>query len=286
MNDFGEVIKEANLKDHNTYRLNSTCRYLIKVSDINKLQSLIKYLEEAKLKYFIIGNGSNIILPSYYDGIIIKLILNDLLIDGTSIEVGSSYMINKLSNFTVNNDLKGLEWAAGIPGEIGGSIVGNASCYGGELMPLIKKIDILENNIFKTITTDDFEYSYRYTSLKDKNIIILKIYLEFAKGNKEELLNEIKLRTIKRVETQPLEYPNAGSVFKNPEGDSAGRLIEEAGLKGLTVGGAEVSNKHANFIINKSNATSEDIKELITIIHNTILKKYDIDLILEQEIIN
>ena len=217
----------------------------------------------------------------------IKLKFNSLLIKDNFIEVGASYMINKLALETVNKGLKGLEWASGIPGTIGGSIVNNATCFKGELMPLIIKLDVLDNGEFKTITTKDFEYSYHYTSLKEKNIIVLKAYLKLESGKREELLQVIKDRTLKRRETQPIKYPSAGSVFRNPENaDPAGKLIEEAGLKGLSIGGAEVSLKHGNFIINKNNATGEDIKKLISKVHKEVLTKYNIDLILEQEIIS
>lgn len=287
LEQYGQVIKDASLEKYNTYLIKSICKYLIFVDDSSKLKSLIDYLKRINEKYFIIGNGSNIILPNYYDGIVIKLKFNSLLIKDNFIEVGASYMINKLALETVNKGLKGLEWASGIPGTIGGSIVNNATCFKGELMPLIIKLDVLDNGEFKTITTKDFEYSYHYTSLKEKNIIVLKAYLKLESGKREELLQVIKDRTLKRRETQPIEYPSAGSVFRNPENaDPAGKLIEEAGLKGLSIGGAEVSLKHGNFIINKNNATGEDIKKLITKVHKEVLTKYNIDLILEQEIIS
>ncbi len=287
LEEYGIVTNNADLEKYNTYHLKSKCKSLITVNDNNKLKSLIKYLNDINEKYFIIGNGSNIILPEYYDGVVIKLNINELTIKDNIIEVEASYMINKLALVTINNNLKGLEWASGIPGTIGGSIVNNATCFKGELMPLIIKIDVLDNNEFKTITIKDFDYSYHYTSLKAKKMIVLKAYLKLEYGNKVELLQIIKDRTLKRRETQPLEYPSAGSVFRNPENaNPAGKLIDDAGLKGLSIGGAEVSLKHGNFIINKNNATSEDIKKLILKIHEEVLTKYKIDLILEQEIIN
>lgn len=287
LEDYGKVIKEADLKNYNTYRLESICKYLIIVENKDNLKSLTKYLNKINEKYFIIGNGSNIILPDYYDGVIIKLSLNELIIKNNLVEAEASYMINRLAVDTVNLGLKGLEWASGIPGTIGASIVNNASSYNGTLMPLIQKLDVFDNGEFKTVTTNDFNYSYRYTSLRENKIIILKAYLKLESADKNELLEIINDRTKKRIESQPLEYPSAGSVFRNPEGFApAGKLIEDAGLKGLTIGGAEVSLKHANFIINKKNATSTDIRSLITEVQNRVFKKYKIDLILEQEIIN
>ena len=286
MKKYGIVIKEANLRNYNTYRLDVSCKYLIIIETISNLKSLIEFLNKNNEKYFVIGNGSNIILPSYYDGVIIKLNFNELVINDNLIEVGSSYMINKLAVDTVNLGLSGLEWASGIPGTVGGSIVNNANCYDGNLMTIIRKLEVLDNNEIKTITTNDFEYGYRYTSLKKDKVIILKAYIELKDGNKDDLLKIINDRTKKRIDSQPLEYPSAGSVFRNPENLFAWKLIDDAGLKGYQVGGAQISLKHANFIINKNNATSEDIKAIIDKIKITISEKDNIDLILEQEIIN
>ncbi|MDD4188149.1 MAG: UDP-N-acetylmuramate dehydrogenase [Bacilli bacterium] len=286
MKKFGRVINNASLKNYNTYKIDARCKYLIFINDQNKLRDLLDYLNKISVKYFILGNGSNIILPDYYDGVVIKLELNPFFIESNTITVGASYMLNKLANITVKESLKGLEWAAGIPGTVGGSVIGNASCYEESLMPLIIKLEVLDNGVLKTITTNDFNYSYRHTTLKDDKIIILKATFKLDSGNKEELLEIIKDRTKKRVGSQPLEYPSAGSVFKNPEGYFAGKLIEDSGLKGYRLGGAEISEKHANFIINKEDATSQDIKALIKYIRNKVFEKYGINLILEQEIIN
>ena len=196
-------------------------------------------------------------------------------------------MVNKLALMTVNYGFKGLEWASGIPGTIGATIVNNATAYKGDIMSLIVKLDILDNGEFKTITTKDFDYAYRYTSLRKNKVIIIKAYLVLELGNKDELLNTVNVAAKKRKGSQPLEFPSAGSVFRNPENsDPAGKLIEDAGLKGFSIGGAEISVKHANFIINKNNATSDDVKNLISEVQKQILNKYKIDLILEQEIIN
>ncbi|MDD4407074.1 MAG: UDP-N-acetylmuramate dehydrogenase [Bacilli bacterium] len=285
MKKFGSLKENYNLKDYNTYKIDSICKYFIVVNDIVKLRKLIKYLKDNKIKYFIIGNGSNVILPPYYDGIVIKLNFKKVKYYDNIVEVESSYMLNKLSYETALKGLKGLEWASGIPGTIGGSTINNSGCYGSELFDNIIKVDILNDNQIITLNKKDINYSYRYTSLKDNNIIIIKVYFELEKNNKEELLSLIKERNEKRINTQPLKYPSAGSVFQNPTGDYAGRLIEEAGLKGKIIGGAKISDKHANFIINYNKASSEDIIKLINLIKNIIYKKYNIKLILEQEII-
>lgn len=282
---FGTLKKEVSLKNYNTYKLDAKCKYFIIVNNILNLKKLINYLKEINLKYFIIGNGSNIILPVYYNGVIIKLDLNEIKYNDNIIEVEASYKLNKLAFETANKGFKGLEWASGVPGTVGASTVNNTGCYGSEILDNLIKVDVLKDNEIITLNKEDINFSYRHTSLKDDKVIILKTYFKLEEANKEELLTLIKERTKNRITTQPLEYPSAGSVFKNPEGNSAGRLIDEAGLKGKIIGGAKVSEKHANFIINYDNATSEDIISLINFIKATIKEKYNIDLILEQEII-
>ncbi|MDD4706310.1 MAG: UDP-N-acetylmuramate dehydrogenase [Bacilli bacterium] len=285
INKFSSLKENFNLKNYNTYRIDSICKYFILINDITILKELIKYLKDNKLKYFVIGNGSNIILPSYYNGVVIKLDLKKVKYNGNIVEAESSCMLNKLANETALKSLKGLEWASGIPGTIGGATIINAGCYGNELFDSIIKIEILKDNKFMTLGKNDIKYSYRYTALKNNNIIVLKVYFQLEKTNKEELLSLIRERTEKRLSTQPLNYSSAGSVFRNPVDDSAGRLIEEAGLKGKIIGGAKISDIHANFIINYNNATNEDIIKLINLIKKTIYQKYQIKLILEQEII-
>ena len=195
-------------------------------------------------------------------------------------------MINKLALEISKLGYKGLEWASGIPGTIGGCIYNNAGCYGSEISDNLISVTILNDNRVYDLTKDELHFSYRNSLLKGSNkFIILKAKFQLEKGDSKELLELIKERTIKRKESQPLEYPSCGSVFRNPEGNIAGKLIDESNLKGKTVGGATISEKHANFIINKDNATPKDIISLIDIVKKTIKKNYNIDLVLEQEII-
>lgn len=282
MKKYGKVIKDANLKNYNTYKLDVKCKYLIEVDDYNSLKELINHLKEKEIKYFIIGNGSNLILPLYYDGVVIKLKLNDISIKDNIVEVGSSYMMGKLAFDSVKHSLKGLEWASSLPATVGGAVINNAGCFGGETFDSLVKIDCLYNGEIITLNKKDIDYGYRYTNLKD--YIILKAYFKLEKGNKEELIKTIKEINDKRKKSQAIIYPSAGSVFKNPEGDYAGRLIQECGLKEKKIGGAMVSSEHANFIINYNNASTDDIINLINLIKEEVLKKFNIDLVLEQEI--
>ncbi len=282
-----EIIKNASLKNLNTYKVDSHAKYLIKVLNIEGLKEILTYIKQENLDYFILGNGSNIILDEYLDGIIIKLDgLNKLTIKDQTVICEAGVKMPTLASETVNNNLTGLEWAINIPGSVGGSIIGNAGAYNSEIFDNLISIKVIDKNLnIQELKKEDISYSYRHTSLKNKNYIVLEAKFKLNKGNKEESLNLIKDRTARRKATQPIDMPSAGSVFRNPENDHAGRLIEEAGLKGKKIGGAEISKKHANFIVNTGNATSKDIKSLIKLIQAVIKEKYNIDLILEQEII-
>lgn len=280
-----ECIENASLLNYNTYRLDTKCKLLVFPRDIFEFQEIMYILNGSK--YFILGNGSNIILPDYYDGVVIKLkYFNNYNIFDEYIEVDSGVMINKLSMELSKLGYKGFEWASGIPGTIGGCIYNNAGCYGSEISDNLIDVTVFCDNKIYCLRKDELSFSYRNSTFKMNNkFVILKAKFKFEKGDPEELLDLIKVRTNKRIESQPLEYPSCGSVFRNPEGLIAGKLIDEANLKGKCVGGAMVSNKHANFIINNGNATPEDIIKLINEIKNTIKKNYNIDLVLEQEII-
>jgi len=286
---FGKLKENVDLKKYNTYKISGTAKYLIEVKDEESLVQLINYLKENNINYYVFGNGSNVVIPeNEFNGVIIKLNeFNQIIIDDDEVIVGAGVMLPKLVNETVNNCLKGLEWASGIPGTLGGSVVGNAGAYLSEIFDFIVSVRVLDSGVIKELKKSDIEYKYRYTSLKNnKNIIVLSAKLRLEKGNSDESLNLMKKRMERRLESQPLDYPNAGSVFRNPENDFAGRLIEECGLKGKTIGGAMVSTKHANFIINYDNASCSDVRNLIKLVHDEVLNKTGVDLIVEQEIID
>lgn len=282
------IKKDVSLKNYNTYKIVSKSDYLIEVLSIEGLINLIKYLKEKNIDFMILGNGSNVILDDYFKGAIIKLSGFDYVnINNKIVVVGAGTMMAKLTMSTINENLTGLEWAVNIPGTIGGSIVGNAGAYNSEIFDNLISIKVL-NNDFKIVnmSKDKFIYEYRHTNIKELGLIVLEATFLLEDGKREESLQIIQDRCERRKISQPLDMPSAGSVFRNPEGDYAGRLIEAVGLKGKKIGGAEVSNKHANFIVNAGNATSNDVKSLIKLIREEVKKVFNIDLVLEQEIIN
>lgn len=282
-----KILENENLKNYNTYKLECISSYIVFPSTVEELIKILNILKEYKTKWFVLGNGSNVILPSYYNGVIIKLSnFNKCKIDGNNINVESGYMLNKLANELSSKGYTGMEWATGIPGTVGGSICGNAGAYKSSMSNIIKDVTLLDNSEVITLNNKELEFNYRDSLLKHrKDLIVLSCNIKLEKGNLEEIKKTIEERTLKRIETQPLDYPSCGSVFRNPEGLSTGKLIDDLGLKGYQIGGAKISEKHANFIINNNNATSEDIIKLIELIKDKIKKNYDIDLVLEQEII-
>ena len=283
-----ECYKDYDLTNSNTMKLISKCYLLIKPKNIEELKVVLELIKEENMKYFILGNGSNIILPEEYNGACIKLEkLNNMTFDDGNIYVESGYMLNKLANEISNMGYTGLEWATHIPGTIGGSIYSNAEAYKKGMSDLLKTITILKNQEVITISKEEAKLGYRTSMFRDnKDIIILSCTMKVEKGNIDEIKSLIKDRLERRINTQPLNYPSCGSVFRNPELSPAGKLIEDSGLKGYKVGGCEVSEKHANFIINKGNATKKDYDKLVKHIKKVIKEKYEIDLILEQEVID
>lgn len=289
MKEICEILEGVSLKNYNTYRIDTKTKYLALPSSVEELRRLLEYLNKEKIKYIILGNGSNVIIgDSVYDGVIIVLTkINDIKIDNNVIVAECGAMLPKMCNVATSNSFKGLEWASGIPGTLGGSVVGNAGAYLSCIFDYLIDVTVLKNGKTETIKKEDIKYGYRYTEFKDnKDIIILKARLKLEKGSVQESLELIQDRRERRLKSQPLNYPSAGSVFRNPSKESpAGKLIEEASLKGYMIGGAEVSKLHANFIINVDNAKACDIKELIKVIKDKVKEKDNIDLICEQEIL-
>lgn len=288
MKNYGELLENEPLKKYNTYKIGGKAKYLIKPYNISSLKKLLEYLNNKKIKYLLIGKGSNIILPDEdYDGVVILLDkLNKIEIKDNVAIVEAGAILNNFINECINNSLGGLENLYGIPGTVGGAIVGNAGCNKSEISDNLIEITYLKNDNIITKNKKNCLFEYRNSEFKNKKDIIIlsaKFLLEYK--DKECMKKTIKNNLIKRKKSQPLEYPNAGSVFKNPTNNSAGKLIDKAGLKNYNIGGAFVSDKHANFIINKNNATSKDILSLIKYIEKEISEKENINLELEQIVI-
>ena len=288
--NLGKIEKDISLSTLTTYKTGGIAKLVVYPNNINNLKQLLKLIHKHNIKYFILGKGSNTLFSDKeFNGVIIKLDkLNNFEIKETEIYVESGMILSKLVQASVKNELTGLEFAIGIPGTIGGAIYMNAGAYGSKMSNIVKSVIILDEKLqIEEIPLEKLKFDYRYSIFQaNKNLICVAANVKLEHGNHDEIASKIKENLLKRKNSQPLEYPSAGSVFRNPEGNYAGKIIEELGLKGKNIGGAEISTKHANFIINKNNASSSDILNLIKLVQKEVKDKYKIDLKLEQQLVN
>lgn len=286
----GEYKENVNLKNYNTYKVDALGRLIIFPKDTKSLIRALQIIKEKKINYLVLGNGSNVIFNfDVFKGIIIKLDkLDKLKINSNLVTVGAGYMVPKLAYLVAKQGLSGLEFAYGIPGMVGASIAMNAGAYNASFADIVKDVLVLTPSLeVKTLNNKDLNFAYRDSFLKqNKDYIVLEANLVLTKKDKEQILSLMQERKEKRLATQPLDKPSAGSVFRNPLNLYAGSLIENCNLKGYNINGAKVSLKHANFIINDGLAKGKDIVNLINLIKDKVEEKYNVDLILEQIIIN
>ena len=299
MNDVIELIKKddickiyenVSISKYTTYRVGGICRVMAYPADVSELIKLLKLLKSRNVKYKILGNGSNLLFSDKeYDGFLIKLNSFDTLtfFGNNKIKVGAGYSLIKLSLMAAKKGLTGLEFASGIPGTVGGAVFMNAGAYKSDMGYVVETVKVLTPNL-EIINLENKEMNFHYRSSflqTHRDYVCLEVILKLNVGKREAIEDVIRERRERRVASQPLEYPSAGSVFRNPEGGFAGQLIEESGLKGMTKGGAMISDKHANFIVNTGNAKGSEIIELIELIKQKVLETYNVELILEQLII-
>lgn len=284
----GKIYEDVDLKKITSYKLKGKAKCVIIPNDQKGLITLFDYIKKNKLKYKIIGGGSNLIFDDDYDGILIRLDKFDhLKIEDTKIVVGAGYNLIRLALKCARNSLTGLEFATGIPGTVGGAIVNNAGAYKSDMGYIVEEVLVITPELeIKKLYNRDLNFHYRTSFFKEnKDYIILQATIVLKRGKKDAVMAVIEDRKKRRLMSQPLDFPSAGSVFRNPVNNFAGKLIEDIGYKGKNEGGAKVSEKHANFIINTGDATGKDIIKLIDEIKEKVKKEYDIDLILEQEIV-
>ena len=289
-NKIGNIKENVSLKNFTTYKVGGIAKVMVYPKDTNKLILLLKKLKDEKVKYKVLGYGSNLIFSDdEFDGVIIKLdLFNKVKIDDTIITAGSGVSLIKLSYKAQKEGLTGLEFASGIPGTVGGAVFMNAGAYKSDMGYVVSEIKVITPELkIKTLYNKDLNYKYRNSFLKQNpEYICLEAKIVLRHGDKKLIKELMETRRQKRLFSQPLEYPSAGSVFRNPEGDFAGRLIEVCGLKGYKIGGAKVSEKHANFIINSGGATASDVKNLIEYVHDKVNEETNVDLKIEQEFVN
>ena len=280
-----QVRTDEPMSSHTTFRIGGTADYFVMPSSVEELQTIIRLLKKSDINYYVIGNGSNLLVGDKgFRGVIIQL--SDAFdeveyIDDVTVKAMSGM---KLSSWKQLSDkgLAGFEFATGIPGTIGGAVRMNAGAYGGEIKDIIVSAEVLDKNgDIHTLGKDELELGYRTSCIMKYGYIVVSATLKLSKGNTDDIKENIKELSQKRRMKQPLEYPSAGSTFKRPEGYFAAKLIEDAGLKGLSAGDAQVSEKHAGFVVNKGRATAKDVCELTDKIKEEVLKKSGVKLELE-----
>lgn len=282
------------LKKHTTFRIGGAADLLVTPQSEEQLIKLFKYIKENCIRYVIIGNGSNLLFSDEgYRGIVVKIGSELSSIEaipcenGMIINAGAGTLLSKLALFACENSLTGLEFASGIPGNVGGAVLMNAGAYDGEISQVLVRSTYLDCEKLSVCTKnfDEHDFSYRHSSYENDGYLILSASFLLKKGNKEDILSKMKDLNNRRITKQPLEFPSAGSTFKRPAGLFAGKLIEDANLKGYTVGGAKVSEKHCGFVINTGNATCEDVLGVIKYVQNTVFAKFGVELETEVKII-
>ena len=289
--DIGKIDYDVPLSKYTTYRVGGIAAAMIYPKNVDSLKKLLQILKANNIRFKVLGFGSNLLFSSKrYDGVIIRLDQFDDVefLTPYKLRVGAGYSLVKLSMQVAKRGLAGLEFASGIPGTVGGAIFMNAGAYNSDMGYIVQDVTVLTPDLrVIKLENKEMNFHYRTSFLKTHpDYICLEAVIRLDKGNKTAIEEVIRDRRKRRMESQPLNYPSAGSVFRNPEGMFAGKMIEDLGLKGFSIGGAKVSEKHANFIINYDHATAEDIKKLIEYVQKRVKEEFQVELKAEQELVN
>ncbi|MCR5301128.1 MAG: UDP-N-acetylmuramate dehydrogenase [Lachnospiraceae bacterium] len=280
------VMTDEKMSAHTTFRTGGCADIFVIPKNAKEATDVVRLLLARNVPYTVIGNGSNILVSDEgYRGCIVCMGADDMNVLGTTVTAGAGALLSKVARLSYENGLTGLEFAAGIPGSVGGAVVMNAGAYGSEIKDVIKDVklfDIRTQNMVR-LSGEDLLFGYRTSIVKTQPLIVLEAVFELSHKDRSEIKETMDDLAARRRSKQPLEYPSAGSTFKRPEGHFAGKLIEEAGLKGYSVGGAAVSDKHCGFIINRDNAASSDIISLIRIVRQKVFESSGV--MLEPEIV-
>ncbi len=262
-----QFIFDAPMSEHTTFKIGGAADVLIFPASIEEVVKVLKLIDELKIPLTILGNGSNVLVRDKgIRGAVVKFNgeFSNIQRDNTKLIVGAGAKLKDVANFAADSGLTGMEFAVGIPGSIGGAVFMNAGAYGGEMKNIIARVRaVSRDGEIKSFDVDNLELGYRHSVFQTNGYAICEIELQLSNGNIEDIRRDMQDFTQRRESKQPLEYPSAGSTFKRPEGYFAGTLIDKTGLKGLRVGGAMVSTKHAGFVVNAGHATAADVLNLI-----------------------
>ena len=280
--DKTRVLIDEPMKKHTTFRVGGNADYFVMPRTTEEVQKVVALCKNENLPYYILGNGSNLLVGDKgYRGVIIQIYkeMNKIIVEGECIRAQAGALLSKVGSVALEAGLTGFEFAAGIPGAVGGAVVMNAGAYGGEMKDILASATVLtEDGTILTLKNEELELGYRTSIIAKKNYIVLEAEYQLQRGDEAEIRAKMDELKKQRVTKQPLEYASAGSTFKRPEGYFAGKLIQDAGLRGFQVGGAQVSEKHCGFVINKGDATAADIVELMNQVSEKVYQEFGVTL--------
>lgn len=275
------VLVREPMSRHTTFRTGGPADLLVQ-PEAEQIAPILEVCRNEEIPWTVIGNGSNLLVgDGGIRGVVLEIgkQMSDIVIEGTMITAGAGAMLSSIASRAAAAELTGMEFASGIPGSLGGAVVMNAGAYGGEMKDILQKVTVLTpDGTVQTLSVEELELSYRHSIIPEKGYLVISAILELQPGNADEIQSIMDDLKEKRVSKQPLEYPSAGSTFKRPEGYFAGKLIQDAGLRGFRVGGAQVSEKHCGFIINRDQATSTDICQLMQQVSEIVYEKFGVRL--------
>lgn len=276
------VLIDEPMKKHTTFRIGGSADYYVLPKTIEEVQQVVEACKEAEIPYYVLGNGSNLLVSDKgYRGVIIQLYrnLNQIEVEGTKIRAQVGALLSQIAGEALRHCLTGFEFAAGIPGTLGGAVVMNAGAYGGEMKDVLQEVTALsKDGEIKVLSREELNLGYRTSVIGREGYIALEAVIALKEGKEETIRATMEDLKERRTTKQPLEYPSAGSTFKRPEGHFAGKLIQDTGLRGFSVGGAQVSEKHCGFVINKDNATAQDVIELMKEVSDRVEAKFGVPL--------
>ncbi len=279
------VLKDEPMSRHTTFRVGGNADYFVSVKEEEEVPAVLALCKEEGVPFFVLGNGSNLLVgDGGYRGVILQICkeMNAITVEGDRLRVQAGALLSKIGNVALEAGLTGFEFGAGIPGTLGGAVSMNAGAYGGEMKDVIECVTVLNQQGERMVLAkEELELGYRTSKVAKEGYVVLEAVLQLQQGEQEVIRAEMARLREQRVTKQPLEFPSAGSTFKRPTGYFAGKLIQDAGLAGLTVGGAQVSEKHCGFVINRGGATAADIMELVRQVQQKVKETFDVELELE-----
>lgn len=285
---FGCTVKEAEpMSAHTSFKIGGAAEYFVSTADLIQAALILRYCTEQQIPLLVVGNGSNLLVSDDgIDGVVLRVDAGAIEVNGTRMTVQAGASLTRACLTACERGLSGLEFAYGIPGTMGGGVYMNAGAYGGQLSDVVRSATALTaNGEIVELTAEQLELGYRHSALMEKPITVWSVTLELTSDDPAAIRSRMEEHMAARKAKQPLEYPSGGSFFKRPEGHFAGALIEQSGLKGFAVGGAQVSEKHAGFVINRDGATCADVMELCRQVQEKVKKTFGVDLEREVQLV-